>query len=45
MAHFSLRNMSNAVPVKERAKARVCNRSFAGISGSNPATGMDVCLL
>ena len=28
-----------------RAKAWVCGRSFVGIVGSNPAGGMDVCLL
>ena len=29
----------------ERSKARVCGLSFAGIAGSNPATGMDVSLM
>ena len=33
------------VPVAERSKARVYGRSLAGIVGSNPAGGMDVCLL
>jgi hypothetical protein len=28
-----------------RSKAWVCGRSLAGIAGSNPAEGMDVCLL
>jgi hypothetical protein len=28
-----------------RSKAYVCGRSLAGIAGSNPAKGMDVCLL
>ena len=28
-----------------RSKAWVCGLSFAGIAGSNPAGGMDVCLL
>jgi hypothetical protein len=27
------------------SKACVCGRSLAGIAGSNPAGGMDVCLL
>ena len=27
----------------ERSKAWVCSRSPAGIAGSNPAGGMDVC--
>jgi hypothetical protein len=30
------------VPVAARFKAWVCDRSLAGISGSNPAGGMDV---
>jgi len=29
----------------ERSKAWVCGRSLAGTAGSNPARGMDVCLL
>ena len=33
------------IPVAERSKARVCGTSLAGIAGSNPAGGMDVCLL
>ena len=33
------------IPVAERSKAWVCGRSPAGIAGSNPAGGMDVCLL
>ena len=33
------------VPVAARSKASVCGRSLAGIAGSNPAWGMDVCLL
>ena len=31
------------IPVAEWSKARVCGRSLAGIAGSNPAAGMDVC--
>ena len=31
------------IPVAERSKAWVCNRSPAEIAGSNPAGGMDVC--
>ena len=27
------------IPVAERSKARVCDRSLAGIAGSNPAGG------
>ena len=33
------------VPVAERSKARVYGRSLAGIAGSNPAGGMDVCVV
>ena len=32
-------------PLAARSKAWVCGRSLAGIVGSNPAGGMDVCLL
>ena len=35
----------NRIPVAERSKATVCGRSLTGISGSNPAEGMDVCVL
>jgi hypothetical protein len=31
--------------VAERSKARVCGRSLAGTTGSNPTGVMDVCLL
>jgi hypothetical protein len=31
--------------VGARSKAWVCRRSLVGIAGSNPAGGMDVCLL
>ena len=33
------------IPVDARSKAWVYGRSLAGILGSNPAGGMDVCLL
>ena len=33
------------VPVAARSKAWVYGRSAAGIVGSNPTGGMDVCLL
>ena len=33
---------SQADPVAERSKARVCGRTLAGVAGSNPAGGMDV---
>ena len=31
------------IPVAERSKVSVCGRSLAGVAGSNPAWGMDVC--
>jgi hypothetical protein len=33
------------IPVAAPSKAWVCGRSLAEIVGSNPAGGMDVCLL
>ena len=36
---------SEPIAVAERSKAWVCRHSPAGIAGSNPAGGMDVCLL
>jgi hypothetical protein len=33
------------IPVAARSKAWVCDLSLAGVAGSNPAIGMDVCLL
>jgi hypothetical protein len=37
----------NGVPISEAARSKVwvCGHSLAGIVGSNPAGGMDVCLL
>ena len=29
----------------ERSKAWVCGRSLAGVAGSNPVGGMDVCVV
>jgi hypothetical protein len=31
--------------IAQSCKAWVCGRSLAGIVGSNPAGGMDICLL
>ena len=31
------------IPVVARSKAWVCGRSLAGIAGSNPAVGIDLC--
>jgi hypothetical protein len=33
------------IPVAARSKAWVCGRSLAGIAGSNPTGGMDVCVV
>jgi len=41
--HSSLRKIMILVAV--RTKASVCSLSTAGIAGSNPAEGKDVCLL
>ena len=36
---------SMPMPVAKRSKTRVCGHSLAGITGSNPAGGMDVCVV
>jgi hypothetical protein len=33
------------IPVTARSKAWFCGYSLAGIAGSNPVGGMDICLL
>jgi hypothetical protein len=33
------------IPLAARSEAWVCGRSLAGIVGSNPAGGMDVCVV
>ena len=33
------------IAVAVRSKGPVCGRLFAGIAGSNPAVGIDVCVL
>ena len=38
-------NKTLSIPVAAGSKAWVLGRSLAGIVGSNPARGMDVCLL
>ena len=37
--------MYKPVPVAARSKASVCDRSNAGITGSNPSGRMNICLL
>ena len=44
-AYLQLFKFCLPIPVAERSKAWVCSRSPAEIAGSNPARGMDVCLL
>ena len=39
------KELKSLIPVAELSKARVYGRSLAGIAGSNPAGGMDGCLL
>ena len=43
--NFRLIVLSVQKSVAARSKAWVCGRSLAGIAGSNPAGGMDACLL
>ena len=33
------------IPVAELSKARVCGHSLSAVAGSNPAGGMDVCVV
>jgi hypothetical protein len=33
------------LPVDERSKATLCGLSLAGVASSNPAGGMDVCVI
>ena len=33
------------LPVAAPSKVRVCDRSLAGVAGSNPAGGTDVCVV
>jgi hypothetical protein len=42
---FKFVKYTNPIPVAARSKAWVCGRSYTEIVGSNPAEGMDVCLL
>jgi hypothetical protein len=43
MCFLSYVRLKLPIPVATRSKAWVCDRSLPGISGSNPAGGMDVC--
>jgi hypothetical protein len=44
-SHFFNVTLSMPIPVAAQSKAWVHGPSLAGIVGSNPARGMDVCLL
>ena len=45
-SHYKLYcDRSMLIPVAMRSKEWVCGHSLTGIVGSNPAGGMDVCLL
>ena len=44
-AFFEKVTVTEPSPVAERSKERVCGSSLAGIAGSNPAGGMDVCVV
>jgi hypothetical protein len=43
--HYISYPYKTPIPVAARFKEWVCGRSLAGIAGSNPAGGMDACLL
>jgi hypothetical protein len=43
--NLSSRHIYVTIPVAARFKEWVYGRSLAGIAGSNPVGGMDVCLL
>jgi hypothetical protein len=45
VAYFSVLSQYFASPVAARSQVWVCGRSLAGIMGSNPVGGIDVCLL
>jgi hypothetical protein len=38
-------HVTGPIPVVARCKALICGLALAGIVGSNPAGGMDVCLV
>ena len=44
-ADCTVRSSNLPIPVAERSKARVHGRSLAEVAGSNPAGGMDVCVV
>jgi hypothetical protein len=42
---FRVQEKTSPIPVAARSKAWVCGRALAGIVGSNPTGGTDVCVL
>ena len=42
---WTVRGSNLQIPVAERSKASVCALSLAGVAGSIPAGGMDVCVV
>ena len=42
---FTTAAIAQPIPVAARSKARVCDRSLAEVAGSNPAGGMDICVV
>jgi hypothetical protein len=42
---FTLLTAREPIPVSARSETRICYPSLAAVVGSNPAGGMDVCLL
>jgi hypothetical protein len=43
--NFNAKHPNMPVTVAARSKALVCGRLVAGIAGSNPDGGMDICQL
>jgi hypothetical protein len=39
------RGFDSPITVAERSNVRVCGRSLTWVAGSNPAGGMDVCVV
>lgn len=42
---YKVKALKWLIPMAALSKTKVCDHSFAGIAGSSPARGMDVCLL
>jgi hypothetical protein len=44
-SEYNVTTRTGRIPVAARSKVWFCGRSLLGIAGSNPAGGMDVCLV